>query len=248
MLELPSADTLFDVLDATWPAAAIQRKGAFLIRNGKGGGKRVSAATSLKDAGLQDVVMAETAMSSFSQVPLFQLRDEETLLDDTLKKRGYELVDPVTMYVIPAIDLADQSLPRTAAIPAWEPLKIMEEIWAAGGVGPERLNVMRRAKGPKTGFVSRWNDKPAGASFLAMHSGVGMVHALEILSSQRRQGIAKFLMRRAAKWVLQNGGTHLSVVCTTANVGANALYTSLNMSVVGKYHYRLKPVHRGDLK
>jgi hypothetical protein len=37
--------SLFDVIDATWPAAQMLRDGAFVLRNGQGGGKRVSAAS-----------------------------------------------------------------------------------------------------------------------------------------------------------------------------------------------------------
>jgi ribosomal protein S18 acetylase RimI-like enzyme len=89
-------------------------------------------------------------------------------------------------------------------------------------------------------MISRWNDKPAGASFLAMHEGIGMVHSLEILPHQRRQGVARFLMQRAAIWVQQRGGSHLSVICTSENEAANALYASLGMRLVGHYHYRQK--------
>ncbi|WP_422049004.1 GNAT family N-acetyltransferase [Shimia sp.] len=240
MRATPDARQLYDVVDATWPAARSFAVGPFLIREGKGGGKRVSAATALGPYDDSDIARAEEAMTALGQGLLFQLREGEEALDATLAARGYDVVDPVIMYVIEVEALSQEEPPRTAAIPAWEPLKIMEEIWAAGGVGPERIDVMRRAEGPKTGMISRWNDKPAGASFLAMHEGIGMVHSLEILPHQRRQGVAQFLMRRAAIWVQQHGGTHLSVICTTANEGANALYASLGMRVVGQYHYRQK--------
>lgn len=240
MSAMPDAQQLYDVVDATWPAARSFAEGPFLIREGKGGGKRVSAATALGPYDDRDIIRAEEAMTALGQGLLFQLREGEEALDATLAARGYEVVDPVTMYVIEVAALTQNVPPRTAAIPAWEPLKIMEEIWAAGGIGPERIDVMRRAKGKKTGMISRWNDQPAGASFLAIHEGVGMVHALEILPHQRRQGVARFLMHRAAIWTQQHGGTHLAVICTTANDGANALYTSLGMCVVGQYHYRQK--------
>ena len=37
--------TLQAAMDATWPAAAMHRAGPWMLRNGAGGGKRVSAAT-----------------------------------------------------------------------------------------------------------------------------------------------------------------------------------------------------------
>ena len=158
-----------------------------------------------------------------------------------LDARCYEIVDPVTMYVIPAKDLATERPPRTAAIPAWEPLQIMKEIWAQGGMDLVRLNVMDRAPMPKTGFVSRWQDKPAGASFLGLHNGIGMVHALEILPHQRRKGMGAWMVRQAAFWAAEQGARELALVCTKANAGANGLYASLGMTCSGQYHYRHKP-------
>ncbi len=236
-----TAHTLYDVIDGTWPAAATHSCGCFTLRDGQGGGKRVSAATLNGDLVLDDIAAAEAGMRVLNQQPLFQIREGDTELDMALETRGYEVVDPVIMYAIPAKELATERPPRTAAIPAWEPLQIMKEIWAEGGIGPARLEVMNRATMPKTGFVSRWQDKPAGASFLGLHNGIGMVHALEILPFQRRQGVARFLMHRAAFWALENGGTHLAVICTKANAAANRLYSSLGMTVVGEYHYRCKP-------
>ncbi|CUH51008.1 GNAT family N-acetyltransferase [Shimia marina] len=239
-MALPSSSELFDVLDATWPAAEKFEVAEFVIRDGQGGGKRASAATSKTHNCLSNVDLAEAAMVRLGQTPLFQLRDEEDQLDQALEALGYTIVDPVVMYAIPVTDLLEPTPPRTAAIPAWEPLRIMEEIWAHGGIGPERVEVMKRVLGPKTGLISRWQDKPAGAAFLGLHKGVGMVHALEILPFQRRQGVARFLMQRAAIWTAQQGGTHLAVVCTRANEAANALYSGLGMTAVGAYRYRQK--------
>ncbi|WP_294225380.1 GNAT family N-acetyltransferase [uncultured Shimia sp.] len=236
-----TAHTLYDVIDGTWPAAATYHSGCFTLRDGQGGGKRVCSATLNGELVVADIDTAEQGMVALNQQPIFQIREGDTDLDAALDARGYDIVDPVTMYVMPAKDLATERPPRTAAIPAWEPLQIMKEIWAEGGMDLARLKVMDRAPMPKTGFVSRWQDKPAGASFLGLHNGIGMVHALEILPFQRRQGVARFLMHRAAFWTLENGGTHLSVICTKANAAANRLYSSLGMTVVGEYHYRCKP-------
>lgn len=238
-MSLPDTATLYDVIDATWPAAAVSDCGPFLIREGKGGGKRVSAATVKGAFDLGDIAAAEEAMRALGQPALFQIRAGDGALDAALAERGYEVIDPVTMYAAKAEDIATEVPPRTAAIQAWEPLEIMREIWASGGIDAARIEVMFRACEPKTGFVSRWRDKPAGASFCAMHEGISMVHAVEILPFQRRQGVARWLMRRAAYWTLDNGGHTLSVICTDANAAANGLYTSLGMSVVGQYHYRI---------
>ena len=54
---------ILTALDATWPAAARQTMGPWIIRDGQGGGKRVSAATPNSDATQADVQTAEAALS-----------------------------------------------------------------------------------------------------------------------------------------------------------------------------------------
>jgi len=235
------AETLYQVIEHTWPAAAHDGVGPFTIRDGQGGGKRVSAATA--DARVEDgdIPAAEAAMRDLGQTPLFMIRDGDTHLDSLLAHRGYDTIDPVTMYACPVEQLMGERPPRTAAIPVTEPMVIMREMWETGGIGTGRLNVMARAPQPKTYFVSRWKDSPAGVSFLGMHKGIGMIHALEILPHMRREGLGRWLMQRAAYWVHENGGHTISVICTDANAGANALYSSLGMQIVGRYHYRIHP-------
>jgi GNAT superfamily N-acetyltransferase len=238
-MSLPDAQMMYDVVEATWPAADVAECGPFLVRDGQGGGKRVSAATARGAFEEADIAKAEEAMRGLGQTPLFMIREGDDALDAALAARGYEVIDPVTMYAIPAQELAQERPPRTAAIETTGPMQIMREIWAAGGIGPARVEVMQRACKPKAGFVSRWQDKPAGASFIGMHEGIAMVHALEIVPFQRRMGVGRWLMQRAAFWTLENGGHTLAVICTTANAAANGLYSSLGMTVVGQYHYRI---------
>ena len=117
----------------------------------------------------------------------------------------------------------------------------MRDIWAAGGIGPARVAVMERAAGPKTGILGRISDSPAGAAFCAIHDGIAMVHALEILPANRRKGLGVWMMRQAAFWAKANGADWMSVLCTKANDAANGLYASLGMQLVGQYHYRILP-------
>lgn len=238
-MSLPSPQNLYDVMDATWPAAASFDAGPFVIRDGQGGGKRVSSATAQGPFTSLDIDTAEVAMRGLGQTPLFQVRQNDDALDKSLGARGYDIIDPVNMYAIKAADLTSERPPRTAAIEATGPLHIMREIWALGGIGPARVKIMDRACKPKAGFVSRWQDKPAGTSFISMFDGTSMVHAVEILPFQRRLGVGRWLMIRAAFWTLDNGGDTLSVICTARNAAANGLYSSLGMSVVGQYHYRI---------
>ena len=228
-------ERLYQVIDHTWPAARLWTEGGWTLRDGQGGGKRVSAATiAAPDA---DIAQAETSMRAMGQRPLFMIRSGDDPLDTELAARGYAIVDPVNLYVAPVAQLTDVPIPRVTAFDIWEPLAIMLEIWAKGGIGPERIQVMHRAK-TKTAILTRWNEMPGGVAFAAIHDGVCMVHAVEVLEHQRQQGVAKWLMRRAAFWAERQGADRLAVLCTKANVGANCLYQSLGFAHVGDYHYR----------
>ncbi len=230
--------SLAALIDGTWPAARFVRAGPFTLREGQGGGSRVSAATAEGPATEADIDAAEAGMRAMGQVPIFMLREGEDDLDARLAARGHEIFDPVNAWACPVAQLTDIPLPRVTVLPIWEPLAIMREIWAGGGIGPARLAVMQRARGPKTGLLARFNDKPGGVAFVAIHDGAAMVHALEILPHQRRQGLGKWMMRGAAFWAAEQGAQTLAVLCTRANAGANALYSSLGMKIVGRYHYR----------
>lgn len=240
-MSVPSLDTLYGVLDATWPAATQKTAGGFTIRDGQGGGKRASAATLADPLSGADIVAAEQAMAQLGQPALFMVRVGEDALDHALSARGYEIVDPVNLYLSPADTIATELPPRTIAIPSTEPLTIMAEIWETGGIGPARLEVMRRVSGAKTYLLSRSEDQPAGTAFVGMLEGVAMLHALEILPEHRRKGLGRWAMRRAAFWALEQGAPWVSVLCTQANAAANALYLSLGMQLKGTYHYRIKP-------
>ncbi len=226
------------VVDGTWPAARFETLGPFRLREGQGGGSRVSAASRIGEVTAADIAAAEAAMLDMGQKRIFCLRPGDEDLDAQLANRGYQAFDPVNIYTCSVEHLTDIPIPRVTVFSLWEPLAIMREIWAQGGIGPERLAVMHRAKGPKTGLLMRHRDKPGGTGFVAIHDGIAMVHALEILPHQQRQGLGQWAMRAAAFWALDNGAHTLSVICTKANEGANGLYNSLGMEIAGEYHYR----------
>ncbi len=240
-MTLPSVQTLYDVIDGTWPAASYVTQGPFTLRQGKGGGQRVACATASGPVTEEELSAAEDAMRSLNagdQPPIFMIREGQAALDAMLHARGYPIVDPVSLYVAPVSALTTAPVPPVTAIPVWEPLAIMRDIWASGGIGDGRIAVMERVQGPKTSIVARWNDHPGGCAFVAMHEGIAMLHALEILPHQRNQGLGKWVMRRAAFWAQDRGASHISIVVTQANKGGNALYSSLGMALVGQYHYR----------
>lgn len=230
---------LFAAVDATWPAARYIETAHWLLREGQGGGKRVSAATRRAGISDPDIEAAEAEMKQLGQDALFMLRETDDTLDATLDARGYGLVDPVVILTSPVAALTGQPVPRLAAFTIWEPLAIMAEIWAKGGIGPARLEVMARAK-VKTAILARNNQRPAGTGFVAAHGSVVMVHAVEVLPEHRRQGTAQWIMREAAFWARAQQAETMAVLCTKENTAALALYSSLGFEPVAQYHYRHK--------
>jgi len=232
-MTLPSAATVQAAVEATWPPARYWTDGPFTLRDGAGGGKRVSATTATGPVTAPQIARVDS--------PLFCIRQGEDALDTLLEQAGYRIIDPVTLYAIPVADLIDPDLPTLAAICSDTPLAILREIWQEGGIGPGRIAVMERAPSPKTYLLGRINDRPAGAAFAAISDGLAMVHAIETRPRFRRAGVARAMLRRAADWAAHHGAAHLALAVTTANEPANALYSSLGMRPVGQYHYRIRP-------
>lgn len=241
MSDLPDEERLARAMDVTWAPAEFITVGQWVLRRGNGGGKRVSAATTDSAVNDQNIKAAEGAMQEIGQPPLFMLRSFNTDLDAKLANQGYRLVDPVLILAAP-IDIVARIDPAPlTAIPGEQPLAIMREIWARGGIDAARIDVMARVRGPKTYLFSRHAfDKPGGCAFVATDGEIAMLHALEVVPGARRSGVARNLLGRAAIWGMENGAKFIAVVTTGENLPAQKLFAGLGMQVVGRYHYRMK--------
>jgi ribosomal protein S18 acetylase RimI-like enzyme len=227
------------LIDATWPAKSFAHLDGWTIRNGGGGGSRVSAASQLEpDA---KIASAEVAMRALGQTPLFMVRHDEGTLDKTLIAAGYRIKDPVTYYTAPIGKIATQRPPTVTCFQVWPPLATQAEIWDVGGIDDARLAIMARATGPKTTVLGRVHDTPAGTAFGAIYNGTAMLHAIETAHAFRRQGLGRHMIHALAFWAQEHDAHTVSVLVKKANVAANALYTSLGMPPVGGYHYRIHP-------
>ncbi|MDF2140502.1 GNAT family N-acetyltransferase [Paenirhodobacter sp. CAU 1674] len=233
-------DPIFEVIDATWPAASTRQAGGFLVREGRGGGSRVSCASLEVPLEQADPDAAIAAQRILGQQPKFMLRPGEDALDADLEARGFELFDPVVIYAAPVAELLGE-VPPVTAFAHWPPLRIARDLWADCGVGPARQAVMDRAPAPKCCVLGRKEDRAAGAAFVGIHNGIAMLHALAVLPEMRRKGLARAMMFEAARWAHENGATQMTLVVTRANAGANTLYQGLGMQPLCHYHYRREP-------
>ncbi len=225
-------------MEATWPALTVHRAGPWAVREGAGGGKRVSAASALGEWSPDDIALAEQAQRALGQDRLFVIWPWDHALDATLEARGYAKIEPVIGYSASVAAFAPPA--RMTSFPHWPPLQIAREIWAEGHISAARLAVMDRVVGPKTVILGRTADKPCGAAFVALHGTTAMIHAVEVRPSLRRRGAGRQILAAAAQWAAEQGADRLALAVTQANSAARALYTSLGMQPVGEYHYRIK--------
>ena len=239
-MTVPDVTRLFAAMDATWPPARMFQSGPWTLREGKGGGQRGSATTAKLPVTVTDIAAAETEMHALGQRSLFMIRPQDSDLDQWLETRGYEIVDPVNMYLVRAERVAED-LPMTLAIPTWPALAIQLELWRDAGIGPGRIAVMERVPEPKISILGRHSDTPGGTAFVAADGDIAMLHALEVNPSQRRKGVAETIMKGAANWALEVGAPWLARAVTRANDPANKLYEKLGMTVATNYHYRRAP-------
>lgn len=234
MMRIPSDHDLFAAVDATWPAHAKTELDGWTLREGRGGGQRVSAAS-----GQGDIAKAEAAMLALGQDRLFMIRSDQTDLDAELADRGYQIKDPVDLLVGDAAAMSDGFSPKLDAIFTTIPMPILAEIWAAGGIGPGRLNVMQRAICDKTYIMGRLDAHPAAVAYAGASHNICMAHAVEVLTGARRRGVAQRMMQAAAWWGLRQGADLFCVLATQANTGAQSLYRKMGMETVTQYHYRV---------
>ena len=232
-------DRLLAALSASWPPARSWRFGAWTLRDGAGGGKRVSAATAETEVGASDVALLSANAAAAGRPALVMVRPGECALDALLDAEAWRALDPTVFYAAEVETLAGP-LPSAAIFTAGEPLAVMRGIWAAGGIGPNRLAVMDRVGTPKACLLAQLGDRAAGAGFVAVAGAIAMVHALEVPERHRRSGAGTLLMRAAANWGRASGATHIALAVTEANAPARALYARLGMIEVGGYQYRVQ--------
>ena len=233
--------TLFDLSDQTWPAAKTWSQGGWKFRLGQGGGQRASATSLVGPAFDGDITTAENTMRAMGQGALFLIRPDlnpaERRLDERLINLGYKFHDPVLAYGL------DTNTPiharnSIATIQHW-PLQAKHKVfWGAAGLTQGRLEVMARAKVAKTVLAVTSASEVLGLAFVTSYKGHAMLHALEVAPAHQRQGIGRAILRQAAGWAGDHGASSLNLLVTQANDNARALYLSVGMAEITKYHYR----------
>lgn len=240
----PAPVALFDAMAATWPAAETDRLGGWTLRRGLGGGQRASSVWPSGDPGLPlaaAVDEAERRMRAWGQPPLFQMAPGQEALDALLAGRGYRVVSPCDFLAAPAEAVAAHGLGGRMAVRVRAPLALLDEFWAAGGIGPARRAVMARVRGPKETLILRESDRVAAAAFVAVHDGIAVMSALLVGEPYRRRGVGAAAVAACAGFGVEQGAHTLAFPVEEANAPALALYRGLGMTPAARYHYRAAP-------
>jgi N-acetylglutamate synthase len=234
-MKSPGGLELFETVDATWAPLAIHNHEGWLIREGAGGGQRVSAATLLDGVKNAKIGSAAKKMLSIGQNPLFMVRNSDMKLDAELEALGYVIIDPVAILTAPIDRLIQKQPKQTHYVDRLiAPNEKAAKIWAKGGIDQNRLNVMQRVCCPKT--ILSAGDM--GVAFAAAYGDIAMVHAIEVANNHRRKGIANALMFEALNWAKDQNCKWVSVLTVRKNLPAHKLYEALGMTEAAAYHYR----------
>ena len=229
----PSEDQLFEAIDATWPAFRRYALDGWIFREGRGGGKRVSATSLVETSASIDLAIEE--MGFLGQAFLFMIRGSDVELDANLATRGFVIVDPV---VLLGQETAKNGEQDASFLPNTIPSKEQLEIWSEGGIGPARIKVMARAKGPSCFAALKEENETCATAFAAIHNDIAMVHAVEVSKEYRRRGLGRKIMQGLSHWAGKMGAKNMVVLTVRDNVAAQSLYESMGMIEVGAYHYR----------
>lgn len=241
MIDLPPVPALFAALDATWPAVARHQVGPWMVRQGRGAGNRVAAATATGPVHADDIARAEVEQHKLGQPPLFMIRPGDEELDTLLAARGYRRHAPTVLRVAPIANFPPA--PSLAGFPLWPPLAIVRSIWEEGGIDAARQAVMDRVQVPKVAVLARAGtgaERPSGVAFVAAAGEIAMIHAITVRTDVRRMGCGRAIMAAAAAWALGQGARWLALAVTADNTPAAGLYSVFDMAVVARYHYRIR--------
>ena len=105
-------DQLYAAIDGTWPAAQFVTVGPWKLRDGQGGGKRVSAASTDYMVTPEDIQTAVNGLAEFGQPPLFMVKPDQGALDAQLAMLGYEVIDPCNAHASPVEAMSDAGATR----------------------------------------------------------------------------------------------------------------------------------------
>ena len=230
----PDAARILAAVRATWPPSALARVGPFDLPAETVGTGRATAARLVP--GTAPAAADLAAVEAVRPGTAFCCLEGDAAFAALLTAEGYV---PGTLSLLlagpAAPPLAD--LPPVSGIAHWPPAAICGAIWDAHGNGPDRRAPAERASEPKAAILLRFEDRAAGALFVARDGDAAALHMVVTLPRFRRRGAGLLGMRHAAAWAHRHGARHLVLPVEAANAPALALYARAGLEARGGYRY-----------
>lgn len=175
-----------------------------------------------------------------------QLPEEAAEVRAAASARGYRQEAPSRILSFDARQLAARALATEARpylIDVAAPLASLEELWDAGGIGPERRAVMARAAEASV-WIARLDQRVAAAVFVAAAEAFdgrwAFAHALHVAPWARRRGAGADLITACARWALEHATSRLAVAVEATNAPAQRMFDGLGAAPVADYMYLRK--------
>ena len=235
---MTNAARLLDALDQSWPAAEYANAGTLRVGRGCGGGMRVGSATAITDGPVAaaDMAKARAINKGWAQASVFRALADSRFAT-SLQAHGLNAQAPTEILSIPIAQLIDVPVPPLTVFPIWPPLAIQRQLWAAAGIGPERMDVMKRCALPRTALLGRMKDHAAAVGYVAASGSVAAIHAIDVIPGMRRKGLGRWMLRAAAFWGAEHGCDELALAVRADNHPAKELYRAMGLEPSGSYLY-----------
>jgi N-acetylglutamate synthase len=228
--------------------------GQWLLRFGAGLSRRANSANPLRPGcagGAAPIAAAEALYQAQGLPTIFRvpsIADPE--FDRALAARGYTR-EGESCVLYGAIDLlwpgecvADPAV-RLGPAPTAEWLSAMAGLQ---GHTPKHRAIYRRIVGaivvPARFALLTLEGMPAALAYGAIHDGLLCYESVITDPARRRQGCARRVIASLASWAQGSGATGACLQVEAGNAPARALYQSLGLAELYRYHYRREPPRR----
>lgn len=173
--------------------------------------------------------------------PIFRLTSVATPvnMDNTLAQRGYSLVDPSWVMVLPALSASVDDKPVTTMdINAWA-AAVFEISGSNLAEQATHLQMLRLIKEQRAFAVDYLDHVPVCAGLGVIHLKWIGLFDIATAATQRQKGFATALCRNLLSWGKQAGAESAYLQVTASNFGAIRVYEKLGFQKAYHYWYRV---------
>lgn len=256
-------DTLESLMDAAWLSLERTTSHGWTLRSAGTVTQRANsvwprwAATPHTAEELTDALTAATTWYTARRQPvIFQLthREENAALEALLDERRYSRQSETLVMTAPApaatVEPGNGLRIEIGDVPSEQWLELWWSVDGRGGQA-ERDIVERIVLGAPALYALALDAQGnvVGTGRLAIPrvddgNGWGGLYSMAVHPEARRQGIATSILQSLMQAGRESGLENYWLLVTSANKGAQALYSAAGFAEVARYHYRQAPLRR----